>query len=124
MYAQSYQDEISRIIPDTYSGTALREGLNAENEADDMPDDVPVGKNQNPWEKECKVKEEREDKGFLGGIFQGLASSLGLNKGNGNFNIKFGTEELLIIGVATFLLFSKERDIECIIMLIALLLIT
>lgn len=121
MYAQSYQDEISRIIPDTYSGTALRDNLNAESEPE-TPIDVPASKN--PWENEREPKEEKRCGNWLEGILSSIASPFGFGKGGANPRIKLGTEELLIIGVAAFLFFSKERDIECIIMLIALLLIT
>lgn len=121
MYAQSYQDEVGRIIPDTYSGMALRDNLSVENENDNEISEVPTSKN--PWENESECRDEKKSGGgLLGDIFTSIATPFGIGKGGHGF--KIGTEELLIIGVAAFLLFSKERDIECIIMLLALLLIT
>ena len=120
MYAQSYQDEITRAIPDTYSGTALRDSINVEREIDE-PCDVPASKN--PWESQCDDKQEKRDGNWLEGLLSSIAAPFGFGKGASSNRIKLGTEELMIIGVAAFLFFSKERDIECIIMLIALLLI-
>ena len=120
MYAQSYQDEGIRGIPDTYSGVALRENQNDDGNNSDT-DDIPVSKN--PWENECEAKEEQKhSSNILSDIFASIISPLGFGRGAQGF--KIGTEELLIIGAAAFLFFSKERDIECIIMLVALLLIT
>ena len=121
MYAQSYQDEVGRIIPDTYSGMALRDNLNVENENDNEISEVPTSKN--PWENESECKDEKKNSGgILSDIFASIIAPFGIGRGTHGF--KIGTEELLIIGVAAFLLFSKERDIECIVMLVALLLIT
>ena len=53
MYAQSYQDEGVRSIPDTYSGVALRENQIDEGDKSDIVD-APVSKN--PWENECEIK--------------------------------------------------------------------
>lgn len=123
MYAQSYQDEKLLGIPDTYSGTALRDTQGLLNEEAERSTEVSASKN--PWENESKDESaEKSGKGWLSDVFDSITSQLGLKARTRNFNLKFGTEELLIIGVAAFLLFSKERDIECALMLAALLLIT
>ena len=62
-----------------------------------------------------------------GGILSGLSHTLlgGLLDGGG-LNIKMpkiGVEEILIIATAAFLLFSKDGDVECAILLLLLLLI-
>ena len=121
MYAQSYQDENSRTIPDTYSGVALRDSQNATNDNEEiMANSSPI---KNPWENPCQSKDDKKQSGgFLNDAFTSIVNAFGFGKGERSF--KLGTEEILIIGVAAFLLFSKERDIECIIMLVALLLIS
>ena len=52
---------------------------------------------------------------FIGGLFSG--------EGGGGFLSGIGAEELLIIGIALFLILSKDGDTECALMLLLLLFI-
>ena len=62
--------------------------------------------------------------GFLERMPKNLFKSLGEGDGYGRFSLpKIGKEEILIIAMAAFLLFSKDGDKECAIMLILLLLV-
>ena len=99
MYSRAYGDqEDGIIIPDSYSGTAI----SAAKEDEDAQ----------------SVSAQPKDRD---GIIPLLAQTL---KGFGLGLPKIGMEELLIIGVAALLLFSKEKDIECGLMLLGLLFIT
>ena len=121
MYTRTYNDDHSGIlIPDSYSGTALSQPHSPEKANDE-------DKGKNPWEDET-ITTFKETVGaesaptstapskfpmpsFLTNIFK-----------NSNFGLqKIGTEEILIIATAAFLLFSKDGDKECAIMLLILL---
>ena len=118
MYTRSYASETDEIIiPDKYGGTSFTQPQYEEHRAS----------TKNPWEdedihsKESEGSEESTQasveptKGHLGSFLSGLFK-------NGNFGLqKIGAEELLIIAAAVFLLFSKEGDKECAIMLLLLL---
>ena len=122
MYTRSYANETDEIIiPDKYGGTSFTQPQYEEHV------EKHRASTKNPWEDEdihTKENEESEEstqtsatptKGhittFLSGFFK-----------NGNFGLqKIGTEEILIIAAAAFLLFSKEGDKECAIMLLLLL---
>ena len=136
MYSRSYNGEEARVaIPENYDGTAFSK---IENEVHTRPiiptvsepkfsrgdafppledkekKDVPCG--------EC-TEEERKKPSFLQRI-PFVKSKDGKIEGVRLFDFKMGCEELLIIGVALFLLFSKEGDVECAIMLLLLLFIS
>ena len=101
MYAASYNDErASMPLPSGYSGTMLTE-----------EESVEVG---------APVHEKHEEArtGAVPGIFTGLDGLLG---GNIFHDFKIGTEEILIIAAAAFVLFSGTLDIECLIILLILL---
>ncbi len=93
-------------IPESYGGTAFDEEASEE-----VHKEIP----------ESRVK---RDEG-LAGIFKSFiptslfGGSLPFGRG-----FKFGAEEILIIGIAAFLFFSKDGDRECALMLVALLFIT
>ena len=134
MYSRSYIGQpASARIPDGYDGVAIREpetsekldtgGANTENFANQESPTL------NPWEE--KTPEKREEKEESVGAFSFLGGSLG-----GLFNgaklpflgslkmPKIGTEEILILAAAAYLLFSKDGDRECAIILILLLFVT
>lgn len=126
MYTRTYNDGAGDIIiPEKYGGTSL--GQKSLNDIIDPPDrsDKTV---KNPWENEEDVHTsdaENDEKSvetsatektpLFSSVFSKIFKSdtFGLQK--------IGTEELLIIATAAFLLFSKEGDKECAIMLILLL---
>ena len=122
MYTRSYTEDVGEIlIPEKYGGTSFVQGPSR-----DAPGELGDG-GKNPWEKQDIHTSEDESKEesaptsasptksaiptFLSGIFK-----------NGSFGLqKIGKEEILILATAAFLLFSKEGDKECAIMLLLLL---
>ena len=123
MYTRSYNDAIGDIIiPDKYGGTSFVQSGSAEERIEARE---PT---HNPWEtrevptaqdEECKTAETSDTptRGGLGSVFSGLFKSEIFTMP------KIGREELLIIATAAFLLFSKEGDKECAIMLLLLIFI-
>ena len=115
MYTRSYYPDSGNTVPENYGGVALSEPLSS------------VDTTQNLLKDEQK---EAESVNCLGGV-SGISSIPWLSKiftGVGRITepigIKsFGTEELLIVGVALYLLFSKSGDKECAITLLLLLLV-
>ena len=122
MYTRSYANETDEIIiPDKYGGTSFT------HQQYEQAGEKHQVNAKNPWEEadihtsESKDTEESTQasveptKGHLAGFLSGFFK-------NGNFGLqKIGTEEILIIAAAAFLLFSKEGDKECAIMLLLLL---
>ena len=123
MYSRSFSDEDSGLaLPQNYDGTAFLDGqksekthtrppTNAENavQADktDTPSVSAIATSKFPFSSILGA-----GKNLFGGLF------------GGSFKLpKLGTEEILIIATALFLLFSKDGDKECAILLLLLLLI-
>ena len=113
MYSRSYNDRSDGVmIPDGYSGTALPLGVHTEEAEEEISTSVDV----------------HDDESESAGLFSGLLSRLPLGGLSDilpkNLGIKrFGTEEILILAVAAFLLFSHDGDLECALMLLLLLFI-
>ena len=122
MYARAYNSDTQGIvIPDSYGGTALYEPTERMEEQEATVAEA----SKNPWEDEVHTESEtvasREPKSsffsklpfldFLPNIFK--TDTFGLQK--------IGLEEILILATAAFLLFSRDGDKECAILLIALL---
>lgn len=112
MYSRTYPDDNTpAFIPESYGGTAL--GNNRENYIEDKE------------EKTEEAYEETSAKGkdgFLSfGSLPSFLTNLFPSFRGGKLFKNFGTEELLIIGAALLLFFSKEGDKECAILLILLL---
>ena len=108
MYSRSYYPEDTHPpLPDGYDGVAFSEGI------DNITTD-----NQ-------PSQEQKEAVPTSGGasILSGLFGSGGLFGIEGIKMPKIGTEEILIIATAAFLLFSKNGDKECAIILLILLFI-
>jgi len=131
MYARSYTADESTIrIPDGYDGTALIERCaddgceRAENgtkaSAAEPQDSAQVFFRKD--DDECdKTQHEGGAKSFFDKIFSSFLPIKSFSPKS--IFEKIGLEELLIIGVALFLFFSKESDKECAIMLLVLLFI-
>lgn len=106
MYMRSYEDD-KIPVPESYGGTAFSEKCDKE---------------QNQEQKE-EVQASAIPKGrdVMGQIFSPVLKFF--NKDG--FKIpQFGTEEIILLAAAAFLLFGKERDIECALLLVALVFIT
>ncbi len=137
MYTRTYQPEEEKItVPENYDGNAFREEPAApEIPREEIsvflqkeePTSVSFTQDNTPPSKKDDVKEvltkPKGDGGILTGLFKNfrhtsIFNSLPFLK-NGFADI--GTEEILIVAVAIFLLFSKSGDRECAIMLFLLL---
>ena len=111
MYTRSfYKEDGGILLPENYDGVALREeSENLQNEQ--------VEKSEN-------AAEQRSESESVFNLFKGNFPK-NIFSGNGLFkSFRLGLEEILILGVAAFLFFTKEGDKECAIMLLALLFIT
>ena len=124
MYSRNlFKEQTPTAVPKDYSGTSLK--------SDDGEDTAPVA--ENPWqipqdvpcEKPCTPPKKEECGAKKGGSFlsEMLSSRLGfLKEGSfGSFLGGIGTEEILIIAIALFLLLSRDGDRECAVMLLFLL---
>ena len=107
MYSRSYypEEENRQIIPEGYDGTAFQEVAQA-----DAGKEPP----QSNAEVE-KVSSIPLMSGLFGNVSLPFLDSIKMPK--------IGTEELLILAVAGFLLFSKNGDRECALILLFLLFI-
>lgn len=135
MYSRSYYPEEQAIrIPEGYDGTALYEKESVEqakpsakiepqkNEVKFSPKDEITAEQES---EEVFLRTEKESGGIfpkidLGNICGGLFSK---NPSVKSFIPNIGTEEILIIGLALFLFFSKSGDRECALLVLALLFI-
>ncbi len=133
MYTRNYfQDDENISIPENYDGNAFREDVKEppiqSHNGDRL---IPPFTPHSRTEEECAAFEDAErkkrdgDSGFVSTFLQKLQPSSLFEKFNffngGHFD--FGGEEIMIIGIALFLLFSEGKDIECALMLLLLLLI-
>ena len=137
MYSRSYfQGDADISVPDNYDGTAfLSEVIQSDAKApriEPIKSEIKFSPKDEACESECAETRECDecpmDKGSGGGflgidlkrtfgsIFSGTRLASFLPK-------DFGFEEILIIGIALFLLFSPERDIECALLILALVFI-
>lgn len=138
-----YPEDGERVkIPEKYDGTSLLESVKDDIQSAvppyDMPPRVAEGLSQKRDVKISPTTEAAEDNETVceasaapvgdGGI---LSSLFGKNPfggikslfGGGDFLSSFGTEELIIVGIILFLLFSKGADKECALILGVLLFI-
>ena len=136
MYSRSYEKDLP-TIPESYGGVAFRE-------PDPIPDDAPksipksadVRFTTSPAPPDpnltattgADIEENTESVSAVSGFFDKL--QLGrMFSGISGFDFtklsipKIGTEEILIVGLALFLFFSREGDKECAVLLALLLLI-
>ncbi len=116
MYTRSYPERGAGVLPEGYSGSAIRE----EHEEEPVRTEA---ENRNPWEagedaEPASAEAKSELSGLIGG---GFLSDLFRG---GKLNIRaIGFEEILIIAAAAYMLISRDGDRECGVMLLILLLI-
>ena len=136
MYTRNYYSEDEKInVPENYDGNAFaekKETVNA-NEINQTPtQNTEIPPLRAPWDIPKEEKQDvteqvmakpRESAGVFGDFMSRLPFGSLFKKGDflGNALSDFGTEELLIIGVALFLLLSKNGDKECAFILLFLL---
>ena len=132
MYSRSYIGSQGTAIPDGYDGIAIKESeILEKTDTYEEKRDVSSNKsaeNINPWEAKNLSEAEKSEESV--GAFSHLGSSLGNLLGGVKLPFlsalkmpKIGTEEILILIAAAYLLFSKDGDKECAIILILLLFI-
>ncbi len=108
MYTRSYYTDGEKMnLPEGYDGTAFS-------------DSERISEN---YKEEDECPAEKTETAHSTGIFDGLG--IGKLLGNGTLfgGLKIGTEEIIILALAAFMLFSGSRDIECAVMLFVLLFI-
>ena len=140
MYSRGFVTSADVKIPEKYDGTALREI----SEDNDAPTQIQIPNFSDTPKREIKISpsESRESENDMdtetpstseGSIPTGSFFSTplkwlsglipdGLKSINPISKIEF--EELIIIGLAAFLFFSKSGDKECALMILALIFIT
>ena len=139
-----YTEDGERVkIPEKYDGTAFLEPINdepkphiqepsAHTEAIPQKRDVKISPViEDNREEDEAAAETSAAAGFDGGFLSSLLRSNPFGKLGSIFSKKdgadllssFGTEELIIIGIALFLLFSRTGDKECALILAGLLFI-
>ena len=119
MYSRSYIGTPAQNIPEGYDGVAMREpemqeklDTGAPNEETNSASNTPT---LNPWEAEGTQNPEEKQESVS--AFSPLGSSLGSLFGGIKLPFlssikmpKIGTEEILILIAAAYLLFSKLRQ--------------
>ena len=121
MYTRSYSDTVGNIIiPEKYGGTSfVHSGAQEHPETREQTHNPWEGREQQTTAREEEVGDSKEASATptrgIGAMLSGLFKT-------DLFTLpSIGREELLIIATAVFLLFSKEGDKECAIMLLLLL---
>ena len=140
MYSRSYQSSEMPAVPESYSGVAFREpspppedaprsiARSADVKFTPTPDPPDPKLTSAVTEPEESVETAAEGGGFLSGLMdkipvKGIFSGLSTLKLGGLGVPKLGTEEILILGLALFLFFSRDGDKECALFLVLLLFI-
>ncbi len=113
MYSRSYYPEDNQLptLPDNYDGIAFADqmdGIMTDNE---------------PTSAQSQAREETVPTSGGLSFLSGILGKGGLFGFEGIKMPKIGTEEILIIATAVFLLFSKNGDRECALILLFLLFI-
>ncbi len=131
MYSGNYYSDDGHIkIPDNYNGTSLLE--------ENIPRDAPSVSHIEIPKTEMKISPKEEEETSEEVFFHNeperekeksfditsLIKSFGIKGINfGNIMPKIGTEEILLIALAAFLLFSKNGDKECALLVFLLIFI-
>ena len=129
MYTRSFYPEGREdlTIPKNYDGTALSHPNTETASTYRENDEKAAHENffKEDFDEPCAnifSSEKNDSGGFLSGLFSKLQiKNLGGIFKGGEKELKIGTEELIIIGISLFLLFSKSGDKECGVLLLLLL---
>ena len=123
LYTRTFQkSEAEKMnIPQNYDGIAFSEPEFPPPLLGEVSNETPPSAETTDRASVPTVSDKgKTDGSFLGGLFKNIPF-LSSSRFGGKFPDKLGTEDLLIIGVALFLLFTKNGDRECAIMLLLLL---
>ncbi len=130
MYSRSYYptDALPSSPPENYDGVVFRE---AEEQKSELPYEAPDFIPEIKEEPSAPVSAEPKStpaigKGLNIPFLSGLSNfSLGGIFGrDGGLLSSIGLEEILIIAVAAYLLFTDTKDVECAVMLLLLLFVS
>ncbi len=131
MYSRSYYTDTDISVPENYDGTVFTQDAPEEKTARIEP--VKSEIKFSPADKSCEENEteecfceaaEQKPKSFFGIDLSGILGGLFGQKARSSSLLQnIGTEEIIIIGLALFLLFSPSKDIECSLLLFALIFI-
>ena len=118
MYSRSFYPTEAALPPENYGGIAFSEG---QTEEVLQPECADTAETAAEACESCSAPSGEESQGSLFSL-SGITSLFkgGIFSGSG-FLSDLKTEDILIIAVAAFLLFSKDGDIETAILLILLL---
>lgn len=106
MYMRSYEEE-KIPVPESYGGTAFSEKC-----------EIPSKPEEAEAYQASAIAKGRDIGGQLFSPILKLFNKDGFNMPH------LGTEEIILLATAAFLLFGKEHDIECALLLVALVFIT
>lgn len=126
MYTRSYYTEDEKIaVPENYNGEAFVKEEAVAEPTEPVLKDVGGEPLRAPWDAPPPQSEGAFPKndGILGGFLERITHAPIFRTQGCTEPFRLGTEEILIIGVALFLLFSKGGDRECAVMLLLLLLV-
>ena len=130
MYTRSYYSNDEKLsVPENYDGNAFGdEKKDIASQSEEKETYKPVENNIQPPRRETSEKTEAViGNAREGGLFNTILQKSHLGNIFGKIDIfkngfsDIGTEEILIVGIALFLLFSKSGDKECAVMLLLLL---
>ena len=131
MYAQQYEKEKTKInVPNNYSGNALFESIDIKEENERTDESVFPNESHNREHSQdfsdsevlARPKEKSAISSLLKNLpFGNMFGGVDLFKGG---KIKFGSEEIIIIAIALFLIFTAGADKELGLMLLLLLFIS
>ena len=131
MYTRNYIDETGGVsIPQNYDGIAFDTDISdAKNTVSATIGERKISPMEQMPPPEPEAVQASTNEQLGNGLFGNLFGKIGLkNMLPGSLGsvlsldkFKLGAEELLLIGLALFLLFSKEGDKECAIILLLLL---
>ena len=139
MYTRPYfQNSAEVSVPEKYDGNALKDETIEKSDNDEFRSTESEEMNEElraPWDRvESTASEQAEQtgaavdsrRGILGGLMKNLPFGSLPFKFNftGGEGLKLGYEEILIIAIALFLIFSKSGDKECGIALLAMIFIS
>ncbi len=131
MYSRSYYptEGITPSPPENYDGVAFREAEEVKAELpyeapDFIPEAVPEKKEETVSASALPARNKGPGIPFLSSLGLGNFSLGTIFGGDGGIFQNIGIEEILILAVAAYLIFSGSGDIECAIMLLLLLFIS
>lgn len=140
MYSRNYYPTETEIkVPENYDGTMFSDNQNYKDDTESMKEKNPptikakketkhlCDENGNEFESVLKSEQtnkESKQRSFFGSDFFNIIKGfIPQTRDLKSLVPKIETEELIIIGIAAFMFFSKNGDRECALILLALIFI-